>query len=188
MRGIVGTNKTQHISLCLSSVEKGSFWFIGLYVKEMQVMHHVPLLVVPVPWATHKHSRYNSTRVRELHFRAGSPVCKAVLGIRSACDLLLHENLPSFNTLNILGKTIVQGQKVLRHNECRMGGEKPLRQMLHLIPTACLGRDVRLYSHSSDVKHLQQHLGPVKIYSKTLMNLGLMPGHENSELCRKRQS
>lgn len=49
MRGIVGTNKTQHISLCLSSVEKGSFWFIGLYVKEMQVMHYVPLLVVPVP-------------------------------------------------------------------------------------------------------------------------------------------
>lgn len=54
-----------------------------------------------------------STRVRELHFCASSPVCKAVLGIRSACDLLLHENLASFNTLNVLGKTIVQGQKVL---------------------------------------------------------------------------
>lgn len=69
-----------------------------------------------------------------------------------------------------------------------MGGEKPLGQMLHLIPTACLGRDVRLYSYSSDVEHPQQHPGPVKINSKTLLNPGLMPGHEKSELCRKSRS
>lgn len=49
VRGIVGTNKTRHVSLCLSSAEKGSFGCVGLYVKEMLVMHHVPLLVVPVP-------------------------------------------------------------------------------------------------------------------------------------------
>lgn len=52
-------------------------------------------------------------------------------------------------------------------------------QMLHLIPTACLGRDVRLYSYSGDLKHLQQHLGPVKTNSKALLNAGLRPGHEN---------
>lgn len=67
-----------------------------------------------------------------------------------------------------------------------MGGEKPLGQMLHLIPTACLGRDVRLYSYRSDLKHLQQHLGPVKINSKTLLNAGLRPGHENREIVQKR--
>lgn len=49
VRGTVGTNKTRHASLCLSSAEKSSFWFVALYVKEMLVMHHVPLLVVPVP-------------------------------------------------------------------------------------------------------------------------------------------
>lgn len=95
--------------------EKVSFGYVGLYVKEMLIMHHVPLLVVPSPEspALCKHSRYYSTRLRELHFLASSPVCKAGTGIRSACDLLLHENLPSFSTLNILGRSIVQGQKVL---------------------------------------------------------------------------
>lgn len=66
-----------------------------------------------------------------------------------------------------------------------MGGEKPLGQMLPLIPTACLGRDVRLYSYSSDVKHLQQHLGPVKVNNQTLLNPGLMPGYETVNCAEK---
>lgn len=102
-----------------------------------------------------------------------------MLGIRLGCDLPLHENLSSSNNLHILGKTIVYGQRVLSDTvSAEREGKSLGGKWLHLIPTACLGRDGRLHSYSSDVKHLQQHLGPVKISSKSSLDPG------NNKLCR----
>lgn len=96
-----------------------------------------------------------------------------MLGIRLGCYLPLHENLSSFNTLHILGKTIVHGQRALSDTVSAERVGKSLEGIwLHFIPTACLGRDARLHSYSSVVKHLQQHLGPVKVNSKTSLDPG----------------